>query len=204
MNWTRNLSIRWKLVLVTVFTCAIAELFVGAIVAFYSSNSYETRRSQDVAVQADVLSASLTAPLVFGDAAAAREYLDALQGEPRNRRRRRLWRARAGCSPAIRSKERRPRVVAAERAASGVDHRGDKLMVSRPVMQAGNAVGTIYLVADHRSADDAAAARRRAHVTCGHGLASDRRAALHAAQRDDFQCNPRNRACRFTRHRRAI
>src|ERR1700734_936313 len=79
MQWTRNLSIRWKLVLVTVLTCTIAELVVGAVVAFYSSNSYETRRSQDAAVQADVLSASLTAPLVFGDAAAARQYLDALK-----------------------------------------------------------------------------------------------------------------------------
>jgi signal transduction histidine kinase/ActR/RegA family two-component response regulator len=147
MIWARKLSIRWKLVFVTVFTCAIAELFVGAIVAFYSSSSYETRRSEDVAVQADVLSASLTAPLVFGDTAAAREYLDALKANHEiaaaGAYGAKGWLFASYTQEGSTSRLLPPNAPPARQIIAG-----DKLMVSRPVMQGRNAVGTIYLVAD--------------------------------------------------------
>jgi signal transduction histidine kinase/ActR/RegA family two-component response regulator len=147
MRWIRNLSIRWKLVLVTVLTCTIAELSVGAVVAFYSSNSYETRRSEDIAVQADVLAASLTAPLVFGDTTAAREYLDAFKAN------REIAVAGAyaanGKLFASYAREGAARGLLPPRApAAGPRIENDKLMVSRPVKQTGNAVGTVYLVAN--------------------------------------------------------
>src|SRR5580658_9385883 len=81
MRWARNLSIRWKLVLIAVLTCAIAEMFAGAVATYYSSDRYQTQKSEDVAVQTGVLAASLAAPLAFGDASAAREYLDALKAD---------------------------------------------------------------------------------------------------------------------------
>ena len=70
MRWARDLSIRWKLVLIAVLTCAIAELFAGAAATYYSGTSYELQKRQDAEVQTNELAASLSAPLAFGDSSA--------------------------------------------------------------------------------------------------------------------------------------
>jgi signal transduction histidine kinase/CheY-like chemotaxis protein len=147
MRWTSNLSIRWKLVLIAVFTCAIAELFAGAFATYYSSERYETLKSQDVAVQTDVLAASLAAPLAFGDAAAAREYLDALKAD------REVAAAGAygsnGTLFASYTRVGAPIGLLPSKSPAIGQHFGEgNLTVSLPVIQAKNDLGRVYLVVD--------------------------------------------------------
>src|SRR5882757_8904594 len=78
MRWINDLSIRWKLGLITIITAAIASLFAGTAVTMYTTNDYSAQKTQEVVVQARVLAASLAAPLVFSDEDATQEYLDAL------------------------------------------------------------------------------------------------------------------------------
>src|SRR5258706_1332915 len=145
MRWTDELPIRWKLVLVTIFTAAIAELFAGAAITIYTTNDYRTQKTQEGVVQARVLAASLAAPLVFGDAAAGQEYLDALRPNEEIT-------AAAAYGADGELFARYPRIGAPSELLQGAapigepKFEGDKLMVSQPVTQTGKGVGTVYLV----------------------------------------------------------
>jgi signal transduction histidine kinase len=147
MRTIKDLPIRWKLVLVTVLTCAIAELVAGAIVTAYTGNSYAREKSQEVTVQADVLAASLAAPLVFGDKAAAQEYLDALKAD------REIAAARIyGADGTLFAKYRRGdaphNLLPATAQARGQRFEGDRLLASQPVVQDGMNVGSVSLAID--------------------------------------------------------
>jgi signal transduction histidine kinase/ActR/RegA family two-component response regulator len=141
-----DLSIRWKLVLIAVMTCVIAELLAGAAITYYSSEHYERQKSRDVAVQTEVLAASLAAPLAFGDASAAREYLDALKAD-----------REVSAAGAYDSKHHliasyvrtgSKEVLPSAAPAIGQTMASEKLTVSSPVMQAGNDLGRVYLAVD--------------------------------------------------------
>jgi signal transduction histidine kinase/ActR/RegA family two-component response regulator len=147
MRWFSNLSIRWKLVLIAVLTCVTAELLLGIAVTTYSSSRYESQKRQDVSMQTGVLAASLAAPLAFGDASAAREYLDALQADGEV--------AAAGAYSAkgallasyVRDNSRRsllPRAL----PPIGQHVAGTQLTVCLPVTRAGNDFGRVFLVVD--------------------------------------------------------
>src|ERR1700722_18294058 len=147
MRWARDLSIRWKLVLIAVLTCAIAELFAGAAATYYSGTSYELQKRQDAEVQTNELAASLSAPLAFGDSSAARGYLDALKAD----------RGIAAAGPydatgklfasyarAATQKQQLP----ARAPKAGQQVESGTLMVSAPVVQAGNDLGRVFLIVD--------------------------------------------------------
>ncbi len=147
MRRMKDLSIRWKLVLVTILTCAIAELLAGAIITAYTSSSYNRDKTREVTVQAEVLAASLTAPLVFGDNAAAQEYLNALKAN------REIAAARVyGADGALFAKYRRddaPHNLLPPRAQPRGRHfEGDRLVESQPVMQGAASVGSVSLAVD--------------------------------------------------------
>ena len=143
----RDLSFRWKLVLIAVLTCAIAELFAGAVAAYFSNVRYEVQKGQDVEAQTKVLAASLAAPLAFNDAAAAREYLTALKANREI--------AAAGAYAAdgrLFASYQRPDAAGRQLpslAPSPGRKLGDgTLTVSVPVVQAGNDLGRVFLVVD--------------------------------------------------------
>jgi len=147
MRGLKDLPIRWKLVLVTVFACAIAELVAGAIVTAYNGNSYALEKSQEATVQAQVLAASLTASLVFADRQAAQEYLDALKAN------REIAAARVyGPDGALFARYRRsdaPRGLLPDKAqAPGRHFEGNRLVASLPVAQNGMNVGSVSLALD--------------------------------------------------------
>jgi signal transduction histidine kinase len=147
MRLIGDLSIRWKLVLIAVLTCAIAELFAGAVVTYYSNTRYEAQKSRDVAVKAGVLGASLTAPLAFGDEAAARESLDALKADPEV-----AAAATYRANGRLFARYTRPGIAAdifpRTAPATGRWFANGRLMVSQPVIEAANDLGRVYLVAD--------------------------------------------------------
>lgn len=147
MRTLKDLPIRWKLVLISVLICAIAELLAGAIVGAYTSYNYRSDKMQEATVQAQVLAASLAAPLVFGDRAAAQEYLNALKAN------REIAAARIYVADGtLFAKYRRtdaPRNILPAKARTGAPHfEGDRLMTSLPVVQDGLHVGSVSLAVD--------------------------------------------------------
>jgi len=146
-RWINNLTIRWKLVLITILTCAIAELLAAALIVTYSSQRYDAQKVQQVSIQSEVLASSLTAPLIFNDESAAQEYLDALKAD------REIVAAGAYDSSGkllakyVRS-DASSRILPDKAPSRGQYFGEAKLMVSLPVTQAGAVVGNIYLVTD--------------------------------------------------------
>ena len=57
---------------------AVALLIAGLVMGLVSEAGYKTQRLHSTAVQADILAASLAAPLAFDDRKAAQEYVDGL------------------------------------------------------------------------------------------------------------------------------
>lgn len=79
MNRLKDIPIRGKLMLFTVLTSAIALLLAGSIIIVYENLAYQTQKTREISVQAEILAASVVASLTFSDAKAAQEYLNALK-----------------------------------------------------------------------------------------------------------------------------
>ena len=82
MNWLLNIPINRKLTLITVTATAVALLLAGVLIVIYDSISYRTEQRESTAVRARTLASNVSAPLVFGDAKTAQEYLRALRSSP--------------------------------------------------------------------------------------------------------------------------
>ena len=70
---------RWRPWPVAAIAGAAALLIAGVLMGLVSEASYRSQRLHETAVQADILAASLAAPLAFDDRQAAQEYIDALR-----------------------------------------------------------------------------------------------------------------------------
>ena len=82
MNWLLNIPINRKLTLITVTATAVALLLAGVLIVIYDSISYRTEQRESAVVRARTLASNVSAPLVFGDAKTAQEYLRALRSSP--------------------------------------------------------------------------------------------------------------------------
>lgn len=147
MRWLNDLPIRWKLVLVTILTCAIAELLAGAIVTAYTSGSYNREKTQEIGVQGQVLAANLSASLVFGDVTAAQEDLDSLKNN-REIAAARVYRANGSLFARYRRADAPPNLLPAKALPAGNHFAGDRLIAFLPVIQGGSAVGSVALAVD--------------------------------------------------------
>jgi signal transduction histidine kinase/CheY-like chemotaxis protein len=78
-GWTDTLSERSRTALVAGMAAAGMLLIAGLALAFYDSQIYKIQKLKEVTIQAQIMAASVTAPLVFDDADTTREYLNALQ-----------------------------------------------------------------------------------------------------------------------------
>jgi len=81
-RWFSNISLRWKLVSVTVLTTVVALVLAGVIMASYDARTYESQKAGAITSEAKILAASVAAALVFDDSQAATEYLKALDANP--------------------------------------------------------------------------------------------------------------------------
>src|SRR5690242_16753356 len=79
MRWLIDLPIRGKVLLITVLATAVALVLAAALMVMYDYLNYREQKLRDISVQADILAASVSASLVFSDAKAAQQYLNALQ-----------------------------------------------------------------------------------------------------------------------------
>lgn len=150
LSWMNSLSFRWRLVVVAILTSAIVQLAAVAVITFYFSQSYRSEKAGEYAVQANVLAASLTAALAFDDAAAAREYLDALQANTEI--------AAAGAYDAsgklVASYTRAGQpgtLLPSAFPVTGEVFDGPTLRIAQPVARSGTRVGGIYLVVETKT-----------------------------------------------------
>ena len=61
---------------------ALALVAVGLVMGFYNERTFRAQKTQEVAVQAQILAASVTAALAFDDRKVAQEYVEALSANP--------------------------------------------------------------------------------------------------------------------------
>jgi signal transduction histidine kinase/CheY-like chemotaxis protein len=77
-----RLADRWPSVPAAAGAMAMALLLAGLLVIFQNDASYREQKQNEARVQAEILAASVTAALDFGDPAAAQESVDALRVNP--------------------------------------------------------------------------------------------------------------------------
>lgn len=144
MTWFSNLSIRWKLLLVAILTTTIAQLFVGAILVTYDSQSYRMQKIREVSVTADILARNLAASLTFHDAKVAQETLNALRANP-DIDGASVYDERGGLfARYIRADTQINLPSAAQPPQRRFD--GGKLIISTPVTDAAGSAGSVYMV----------------------------------------------------------
>ena len=147
MRWIYDISIRWKLVLATVVTSALALLFSGALLAWYDGAVFKTQKEREVSVAAGIVGSAVAPSLDFGDGKAAQEYLEALKANPEiaaaaiyaaDGTLLASYSAQSG--EAVRS-------LPDKLQAAGAHFEGDDLLVFAPVTEGTRRLGTVYLQA---------------------------------------------------------
>ncbi|HEY5412219.1 MAG TPA: ATP-binding protein [Caulobacteraceae bacterium] len=137
-----GMAARWRPWPTVAIAGAAALLIAGVLMGLVSETSYRNQRLHETAVQADILAASLAAPLAFDDRRGAQEYVDAL-GANRDIQAAGVY-AETG---ALVAKFERGRDRPPERAPPlhrpAYDHR--RVEVVEPVVQGGARLGSVYL-----------------------------------------------------------
>jgi signal transduction histidine kinase len=117
---------------------AVILLVAGVLLGLANEQARRSERLRELGVQADILSASITAALAFDDRTAAQEYVDALQVNPQLRAAA-VYQTQGGLFAGF-----GPGVPAA-RPASPDAFQGDGLVVVREVAQGSEALGEVFL-----------------------------------------------------------
>lgn len=79
MQWLTDMPIRGKLLLITILSCAIVLILAGAMIVAFQFSTYRAQKTLEADAQAQILAASATPSLVFDDAKATQDYLNALK-----------------------------------------------------------------------------------------------------------------------------
>jgi signal transduction histidine kinase/CheY-like chemotaxis protein len=82
MRPVTRLADRWPNVPIAAGVMALLLLAIGLGVIFQNESAYREQKLRETTIQADILAASVTAALDFGDAATAQEAVDALRVNP--------------------------------------------------------------------------------------------------------------------------
>ena len=82
MPWLASQSMRTKLTVIIVLTCAITLLLSSTIIIAYDNYSYRTQKSGEISAQAGLLAARMIASLEFMDQKSAQEYLSPYANNP--------------------------------------------------------------------------------------------------------------------------
>ena len=72
----------WSLSIIAALAAAAILLAAGILMAVYQEQLYSGQQVKSVREQAEILAASATAAILFGDHSAAQEYVDALRANP--------------------------------------------------------------------------------------------------------------------------
>ena len=77
-----RLRIGWSPSVIAALAAAVILLAAGILMAVYQEQLYSGQQVKSVREQAEILAASATAAILFGDHSAAQEYVDALRANP--------------------------------------------------------------------------------------------------------------------------
>ncbi|HEX6707322.1 MAG TPA: methyl-accepting chemotaxis protein [Albitalea sp.] len=144
MRWLVDIPIRRKMLVITLLASAVALLFAGTVIVAHEIYTYREQKSQEIAVQAQMLSASVSASLEFNDTKAAQEYLNTLRANPDF----------IGAAIYARDGSRFASYARGEAAATsnpvraqapGQHFEGNELVAFWPVREGARQVGTVYL-----------------------------------------------------------
>jgi methyl-accepting chemotaxis protein len=143
MHGRNRASVRWRLVLVTVVTSIVAQLLASAILAYYDNAGYETQRIRVAVIEAKTLAESLAASLVFHDTKATQEYLNPLATNP-DIIIASVYAKNGALIASYATPEARPRLPQTA-PTPGQHFEGDELLVTVPVAQNHEPLGTVFL-----------------------------------------------------------
>ncbi len=138
-----RLAERWRSLPVPVIAAVLLLLFAGVGVILQNEAAYREQKVHEAEVQAEILAASVTAALDFGDSGAAQESVDALRVNPQVR------------TVGVYNADRRL-VAGFERGGeilppvqSGpLEAPGNAVSAFVPVISGGKRIGVVYLSAD--------------------------------------------------------
>ena len=138
---------KWNLPIIAALAAAVLLLLAGVGMARYEDQLYAAQQTRDVSEQAQILAASITAAVSFGDKSAAQEYVDALKANPELRA--------AGVYDAQGKLFAQfnlgatlpPAMSAADLKTQGAQVNGGAMVVTAPVLQDGKAIGGVALIA---------------------------------------------------------
>jgi methyl-accepting chemotaxis protein len=144
MRWLTDIPIRRKLMLITVLSSAIALLLAGLLIAIYEVVTYREEQAQQSTVQAQILAASVTAPLLFNDPKTAQEYLNALKANP-DISAAALYNADGAPFTNYRRDGGQTVPLPSRAQAPGQRFENDELAVFWPIREGERPIGTVYL-----------------------------------------------------------
>ena len=143
-RWLTDIPIRRKLMVITVLASLIALLLAGTFIVAYEILAYRTQKTQEIAVQAEVLASSAAASLVFGDAKAGQEYLNALKANTEIAAAAMYASDGAPFTSYVRAGVQ-PKPPPARAESQGHRFEGDELVIFWPVREGQRQVGSVFL-----------------------------------------------------------
>ena len=141
MPWTAQRWMSWRLKPVAGVAIAAGLLLAGLSMALYNEHLAAQQRLREVTVQAGILAGSVAAALDFDDRAAAHEYVDALHANPDVEAAGAYDAAGRLVAGFAKPGAELPANARAGPAASA----GRDLVVTAPVVQRSERLGTVYL-----------------------------------------------------------
>jgi signal transduction histidine kinase len=143
MTFWPRFAVRWQQALGAALACAIVLLAAGAIMAGYEDSLYKQQQIKEIDTQAQILAASVTAALSFGDNEAAQEYVNALSANPDLEAAAVYAAQGTQVAKYARGDEPPPRAPEVRGARYG----DTGLSVVVPVVESGQSLGTVYVEA---------------------------------------------------------
>jgi signal transduction histidine kinase/CheY-like chemotaxis protein len=148
MSFLRDLSIRWKVIHIIMFTMTIALLVACATFMAYDYITFRDQQINDSQALGDLLGTSSTAALLFDDAQALRDTLRALSDKTAITRAH-VYEFDGSPLASYHRAGSAARTAAPPRAnLDEVTVTGERIGVFRPIMLNGERIGTIYIETD--------------------------------------------------------
>jgi signal transduction histidine kinase len=125
---------------------AVLLLAAGIGMARYEDNLYSTQQTRDVTEQAQILAASVTAAVSFGDEKAAQEYVDALRVNPELQAAG-IYDGKGALFAHFARGGQLPEILLPRAAPREPETVSDTLTVAVPELERGNPIGTVAVTA---------------------------------------------------------
>ena len=140
----KPLSLRWKLVLVSLAISTVAQLLAATVLTAHDTRSFHAEKASEIHAATAMLASTMVAALDFNDVKAARDYLGAFKADPD---------VEAAVVYDIQGKRfatfvqdgQSPDALPGRAPPEGEISGGGRLGVSYPVTEGGRALGTVYL-----------------------------------------------------------